>query len=74
MTENANKPGTSKRTTAILIGIAVLSPLGSCAACAYQATRKPKESVIEDVDQLWLALAGATIVAWIMLLKRFRWK
>ena len=74
MVESDNKPGTSKRTTAILIAVAVLSPLGSCAACAYQATRKPNESVIEDVDQLWLTLAGATIVAWIMLLRRLRWK
>ena len=74
MAENANRPGNSKRTTAILIAAAVLSPLGSCAACAYQATRRHNESFIKDVDQLWLVLAGATIVAWIMLLRRLRLK
>jgi hypothetical protein len=74
MADNASKPGSSKRTTAILIALALLLPLASCAACAYQATRRTNESIIEDVDQLWFTLAGATIVAWIMLLKRLRLK
>ncbi|RIK72757.1 MAG: hypothetical protein DCC68_25970 [Planctomycetota bacterium] len=75
MGENENNAKKPRREGATLIVVAILSSVGSCTSCAYQALRKPHEqSIIEDVDQLWMMLTATAIVVWIVLLRNLRVK